>query len=199
MCPRGIRLSGTLLALVLAAGPAVAAPASYVFGKDVRTSYKVVHPLHTSIGLSDQLLGTIRVLDASQAILELPLRLRMPVRSFRSGNRSRDRNMALVMQAERHPMVDLVIDSVTWSERRATPDGLILVGEATGKLQVRGVTQSVRIALEGRLRPDLLTVRANFPISLDAHGVERPSLMLRPVDDEVLLSVEATATVLSPS
>jgi len=107
--------------------------------------------------------------------------------------------MALVMQAERHPMVDLVIESVTWSERRATPDGLSLVGEAAGKVQVRGVTQPVRIAIEGRLRPELLTVQASFPISLEAHGVERPSLMLRPVDNEVLLSVEATATVLSSS
>ncbi|MEB3204930.1 MAG: YceI family protein [Candidatus Sericytochromatia bacterium] len=194
-----MRHPGPLLALLLAAGPAVAAPASYVFGRDVRTTYRVVHPLHVSVGTSDQMQGTVRVLDASQATLELPLRLRVPVRSFRSGNRSRDRNMALVMQADRHPVVELVLDSVVWRERRATPDGLSLVGEAAGKVQVRGVQQPVRIALSGRLRPDVLTVEASFPISLDAHGVERPSLMLRPVDDEVLLSVEATATVLPPA
>lgn len=200
MFPRLGVLAAILLAQIAAPPAAQAAPGVvYVFGGESHLTYRLAHPLHVTTGESDRLQGAVQVLDPAEGSLQLPLRLTTPVRSFRSGNRSRDRNMALVMQAERHPFVELLVQQIAWRARRPTGAGLDLLGEGTASVRIRGVTRPAVLGIRGTLRPQTLSVTASFSVSLEAHGVERPSLMLRPVDDLVELTIEATATPATPA
>lgn len=171
---------------------------SYVFGQESRLAYQVTHPLHTSVGVSRQLRGEVTVLEGTEGRLEVPLTLQVPVRSFRSGNRSRDRNMALVLDAEHHPWVRLTLDRIDWTSRKPGVAGLELSGEGFGKLNLKGVSRPVSVALSGVLGTEILVVSGHLTFSLEAHGVERPSLMLRPIDDAVVLDIAATASVRTP-
>lgn len=187
------KLLSLTAALLLGAGAARAAePGTYAFTRQSTASYHVMHPMHHVVGVSHDLAGEVRV-AGSEPDLVLPLRLSIPIRSFESGNRNRDRNMLQVMHAARYPNALLEIQSVRWSKRLTEGPRTTVEGTATGDLTLNGLMHPVDLRLDGFTDGDRLEVHAAFSFLLHDYSLERPSLLFRPVDDEVKLEIEGIA------
>lgn len=186
-----------LLALPLAPGSAHAAPAAtFDFGPASTVSYHLVHPLHQVTGVSHALRG--RVVMAGEH-LATPLTLRLPLLTFDSGNTSRDANAALTLEVGRFPAAVLEVRRFAETSRTALPGGAwAIVGEASGELALHGVKRAVTVPLRARVGPEGVTVDAAFEVSLTAHQIPRPSLMFKPVDDTVKVSVHGVAAPAAP-
>jgi polyisoprenoid-binding protein YceI len=170
------------LALALAAGatPASAATRTFAVKPGSELSYRVVHRLHSVDGRTSDVEGRARVLgDGSVQVM-----IRAPVASFDSGNGNRDAHMREVTDAARFPFVVVKAAGGGAAVPASFPaeQPLTLAGELT----FHGVTRPVEVPVTIRWQSgERATVEGGFPISLEAFGVERPSLMFVKVEDRV--------------
>lgn len=167
--------------------------ARYVFGPESTVTYRVTHPIHGATGVSHELRGSIEVVLGGNPTLRLPMKLSIPIQSFDSGNRNRDRNMLSTMNAARYPTAALEITSVTWSSQHTQGEKVLAEGVAKGTLSLHGTNQSVEIPVAGSADPQRLEVKSKFSILLSKYGVDRPSLFFRAIDDEVPIEVTGIA------
>lgn len=178
------------LALVLAASPA----GSQSFTLDPAASsvtYHIVHKLHHVDGRSGAIEGKA-VLQSDGKLLAM---VRAPVSSFDSGDRNRDTHMLEVMDAGKFPFV--VVKGV------AQLDGALLAvaQKATtvdvklqGEVELHGVKEPVTIPLTVEFRPDgTAHVKGALEVSLEKHGIERPSLLFVKIDDACKVDVDLVA------
>lgn len=182
----------SLAALVLAAAPAAApaATTTYAFGKQSVVTYTMVHQLHAFEGTTATLRGKVAIAGGK---LVTPLKLTIPVVSFDSGNRNRDANALLALDAGRFPSVALDVAQFTEKGRTGSGAAFEVKGDASGTLKLHGVTRSVTIPLTAKVAPDALVVDAAFEVKLTDYGIERPSLLFKPVEDEVKVTVHGVA------
>lgn len=178
----------------LASLPADAAePLRYRFGPESTVTYHVSHPIHGVTGVSRNLSGTIAIAPGASPELVLPVRLAIPIASFDSGNRNRDRNMLSIMKAARFPDAILVIDGVRWISKRTEAGVTTADGTASGSLALGGVTRPLTLTLSGSMQPTRLEVVSRFSFSMSEYGLERPSLLFQPIDDRVEVEVSGVA------
>ncbi|BDG10003.1 YceI family protein [Anaeromyxobacter paludicola] len=167
-------MPGALLSLLLAAAlPAgsfsVDAPASEV-------RYTIVHKLH-------QVHGVSREAEARAVVKEdgtVQAMARVPVVSFRSGDGNRDEHMLEAMEAGKFPFV--VFKGIAHlGPSRELPAGPV---PFEGEVELHGVTTPLQVPLTLAPQPDG-SVRATgaFEVSLDAHHVQRPSLLFVKIED----------------
>jgi hypothetical protein len=113
--------------------------------------------------------------------------VRAPLRSFDSGNSNRDAHMLEVTDVARNPYV--VFKGVgTMNVPTSFPAEVQLPvqGELTLKT-ARPVEVRVQVRFES---PDRASIDSTFPVSLERHEVERPSLMFVKVDDAITIEVK---------
>ena len=180
--------AGTLMAA--AAATTAAPPVTYAFTKATDVTYHMVHPLHQVKATTHTLRGKVTVADGK---LVTPLTLTLPLVSFDSGNANRDANALLALEANRFPSAKLTIDRFTERSRTVAGAATELAGDAVGTVTVHGVPKPVTIPLKARVAPDALIVDAEFVVSLSAHGIPRPSLLFKPVEDAVRVVVHGVA------
>ena len=176
-------MTTAILALLLSAG----LPAGTVLSLDAARSeirYTVVHKLHQVEGRSREIEGKAVVREESIVISQV----RVPVASFRSGDANRDSHMLEAVQAGSFPYA-------TWkgSIRLLGPDGEIPPEPAVmdGEVEFHGVKRRLSVPVRIALLPDgSLRVQATFEVSLDAHGVDRPSLLFVKVNDACSVAVD---------
>lgn len=163
--------------LVLVAGQAQAA--EWV-SKTGEVTYHVVHKLHR-VDATTTKVEAVAILD----VAGLKVMARAPVASFDSKNANRDAHMLEVVDAARFPLVTV----------KAAAPGLVMPtgGKATVKLdglvELKGVKAPVPITAEVDLStPGRAVVHFELATKLSAHGIERPSLLFVPVDDELKIS-----------
>ena len=106
----------------------------------------------------------------------------MDVTTFDSGNSNRDSHAMEVVDALTYPDVQFTSTSVV---QRA--DSLVV----TGKLTFHGVTNEVTMVGSAQWLPDELDVKGGFDLSLTAFKVERPALLLIPVEDRLTFTLAA--------
>jgi hypothetical protein len=113
--------------------------------------------------------------------------VRAPLRSFDSGNSNRDAHMLEVTDVARNPYVVLkAVGTLTAPSSFPAELKLPLKGELTLK-----TTRPVDVTVEVRFEsPDRATIESSFPVSLEQHQVERPSLMFVKVDDQVTIEAK---------
>jgi hypothetical protein len=182
-------LGGGLLARAQAPAPAPAPAgdlALNVIAADSQVDYHVVHPLHKVNGKSKKIQGSARILGSGRAQVSVSV----DADSFDSGNANRDAHVKEVIEAAKHPKVEI----------KAIGDGLTLptsfpsTVEKTFKVQVgfHGLEPRptydvpVKVTFESATR---VRAQATIQLSLDAFKIERPSLMFKKVDDA--LKIEA--------
>jgi polyisoprenoid-binding protein YceI len=175
-------MTGPLLALLLAAGLSPGTLAVDPAASTLR--YHVVHKLHRVDAETRSVEGraALKPDGTVQAMV------RAGVAGFRSGDANRDGHMQEVLEAGRFPL--------------ATFRGLARLGPdlqlpATlpmdGEVELHGVRRPVQVALAvERLADGSLRARTSFEVSLDAFGIERPSLLFVKVDDACRIDVELT-------
>ncbi|MNX92419.1 YceI-like domain protein [compost metagenome] len=183
-----------MLGLAALQAPARGAePLRYTFTPESTVTYHVSHPLHGATGVSHQLAGTISLMPGANPELVIPLRLSVPLASFDSGNRNRDRNMLSVMSAARYPEAVLVIERVTWINKQTSGSQTSAEGTGMGSLTLKGVSRPITVSLNGSLNGPRLEVNSRFSVLLSEYGIERPSLLFRPIDDRVDLDITGIA------
>ncbi|HWV39538.1 MAG TPA: YceI family protein [Vulgatibacter sp.] len=142
-----------------------------------RVEYQVSHKLHEVHGVTEE--ATARA-TATGDVLSVVARAR--VDSFDSKNRNRDRHAREAIEAERFPIVEVRGEARGFSppvgsERRIT---------LSAEVDFHGVVVRKEIPLVLKPRgPDGFEATFEFPVSLEAHRVERPSLFRVKVADEM--------------
>lgn len=165
--------------LPLALSQAPAAPRTFAVAPGSTLAYRLVHKLHGVDGVSKAVEGRARLLPGGG----VQVAVRARVDSFDSGNGNRDAHMREVTEASRVPYVAFK-GAGAGVEVRSFP--AVVAVPLQGVLDFHGrqvpveVEATVRFESESRA-----TVEATFPVSLDAHGVARPSLLFVRVNDRI--------------
>ncbi len=172
-------LASLALISTLAAGPQVLS----VDAARSTIRYRVNHKLHKVEATSHAIEGKALLEEGAVRAM-----VRVPVASFDSGDANRDEHMRQTMEAGRFPHVVL---------KAAGPAALPAPGTAArevklrGELDFHGVKRGLEVPVTLQVEPGgAVRVKARLAVSLEAHGVERPSLLLVKLDDECLVDVD---------
>lgn len=171
-------------ALSLAAGDV---PRTFAVMPGSTLSYRLVHKLHEVTGVSKAVEGKARVLpDGGVQVV-----VRAGVDSFDSGNGNRDAHMREVTEAARYPLVQVKAVGAGVAAPASYPAAIELV--LRGELTFHGRSRPLEVPAKVQfLSADRVTVEASFPVSLEAYGVERPSLLFVKVNDRIDLAAKLT-------
>jgi polyisoprenoid-binding protein YceI len=189
--PRLTALAGLLLSVVLSTVPAAAqqaappaAPAREwsVKPEGSTLTYTLKHKLHEVEGKAAPTSGRARLLPDGT----LQVAVRANVADFDSGNSNRDAHMKEVTEANKFPYVEFkgAANGVKLPETFPGQVRVTLEGEVT----FHGVKQPVKVPMTVTFTSAKeARAEGTFELSLDAHKVERPSLMMVKVDDKLVL------------
>ncbi|HWV37266.1 MAG TPA: YceI family protein [Vulgatibacter sp.] len=141
-----------------------------------RIEYVLVHKLHRVVGATEEPEVAL-VIDESG----LKVMARAKVASFKSGNGNRDAHALEAIDAANHPLV--VVKGVAPGFKPPATPGVVKV-PLKAQVELKGVTvpRDIEVTLDYR-SPDRAEATFSFPESLEAHQVERPSLMMIKVED----------------
>jgi polyisoprenoid-binding protein YceI len=143
-------------------------------------SYFLVHPLHHIEATSKEITSTVTADASTHAVTGVSMTV--DVSTFDSGNSNRDS----------HAME--VIDAISFPEARFTGDSFEAKGDSllvSGNLTFHGVTKRVTVRSLPQWGQGTLTVAGILDISLTEFHIDRPSLLMIPVDDELHFTLHA--------
>ncbi len=143
-------------------------------------AYRMVHPLH--------------VIDAKSTSVDFKLELdpmtreiktvtaQVDVTTFDSGNSNRDSHAMEVIDAITYPDVEFTSTSIAQKG-----DSLFV----TGKLTFHGLTKDIVLAGTTQWQPNRIDVHGAFDIGLTEFKIDRPSLLMIPVEDKLSFTLAA--------
>ena len=180
-------LYGCLLAvLCLCAVAAPLAKRKLVADKALSTvGYAAKHPLHDWAGLSRAVNCAVTYNDDTKQIENVAVSIK--VATFDSGNSNRDSHMMEVLDGLKYPNVTFVSSDV-----KTGADGALT---ATGNLTFHGVTKPATLQATRKDVGGKMTITGEFPVSMTAHNVERPSFMGMKTEDMMTLRFNAVFTM----
>lgn len=149
--------------------------------KESSIIYRLTHPFHEVESISKDAQCIITVDIGKKEIKQVSVQV--DVTTFNSGNSNRDS----------HAME--VIDALSYPEANFTSTNIVQYGDSlkiSGKLTFHGITKDIRITATSKWTNNKLIVNGKFEISLTAFKVERPSLLMIPVKDELKFSIMQT-------
>jgi polyisoprenoid-binding protein YceI len=135
-------------------------------------TYQIVHPLHEVDATSTAVQFRVGVDTLAKTVTSVAANV--DVMTFDSGNSNRDSHAMEVVDALTFPEASFRSTSVTQRH-----DSLSIAGT----LLFHGVTKPVRMDALSRWGPSGLRVDGGFNISLTEFQIERPSMMMMPVND----------------
>jgi len=147
-------------------------------------SYQLTHPLHEVTATSHDIESTLNLDQETKTIKSVTTTI--DVTTFDSGNSNRDSHAMEVIDAITYPDVHFTSTTVT-------PKGDSV--DVEGLLTFHGVTDTVSIAASVQWNHSDVTVDGHFNVSLTAFKIERPSLLLIPVDDTLRFSLHCVYRV----
>jgi polyisoprenoid-binding protein YceI len=143
-------------------------------------TYRLVHPLHKIESTSKEVVYRLQGDPTTRGVTSVSASV--DVTTFDSGNSSRDS----------HAME--VIDAISYPEATFASTSIASHGDSlnvTGKLTFHGVTKDVTVRAKAVWGEKKLVVDGSFDISLTAFSIERPALLLIPVEDDLRFSFSA--------
>ena len=143
-------------------------------------SYTGSHPAHDWTGISSNFKGGI----VCNTLDDCVIKIQIPVRSFDSGNSSRDSNMLYYVEANKFRYVTF------FSKSFAINDETLSIGNKfniEGVIDFHGIEQSVFLNISIFPDGEYLIGVTDFEISLSEHGVDRPSLLFVPISDNIII------------
>ena len=143
-----------------------------VVKKDSWITYRITHPLHEIEATSKDVVYHVEIDAAKKEVLSVSADV--DVTTFDSGNSNRDSHAMEVIDAIDYPEVNFASSSIVQAG-----DTLKIAGTLT----FHGVTHEVVLAAIPRWTPERLEVSGHFELSLTAFKIERPSLLMIPVED----------------
>lgn len=137
-------------------------------------TYGITHPLHEIEALSKDAYCDVYADPATHEIKHAYVKVQ--VTTFNSGNSNRDS----------HAME--VIDAISYPEAKFTSTAIVAKGDEliiSGKMTFHGITRDETIIAKAVWADETLTVNGSFALSLTAYKVERPALLMVPVNDDL--------------
>jgi polyisoprenoid-binding protein YceI len=177
-----------VLATLLLSAPALAQEGAHLYsvkGGDSTLTYRLKHKLHVVEGTAHPAEGKARLLPDGT----LQVAVRANVADFDSGNSNRDAHMKEATEAAKFPTVELKGLATGVKVPTTFPSEQTVA--LKGQLTFHGVKQSVEVPLKVTFTSakDVSAV-GTFQVSLEAFKVERPSLLMVPVDDALDLETK---------
>lgn len=141
-------------------------------------TYQLTHPLHEIESTSKEANCMIDMDLSTKQIKKVSVRV--DVTTFNSGNSNRDSHAMEVIDALSFP--EAIYESSSTEQKG---DSL----KVYGKLTFHGLTRDQTIVVKTNWSNDKLIISGGFTISLTYFNVERPSLLLIPVNDALKFSL----------
>lgn len=146
--------------------------------------FHVNHALHKVDGSSRSVEGKA-LIDPDGTVKTM---VRIPVQSFDSGDSNRDSHMLETLQAGKFPNV---VFKGVGKVPGATPGGLPIPVTLRGELDFHGVKHAVEVPVTVEFGQDgSARVRGKLIVSLEAHQVERPSMLTIKLDDDCVIAFD---------
>jgi polyisoprenoid-binding protein YceI len=146
--------------------------------------FHVNHKLHQVDGVSKGAEGKA-VLEADGTFRTM---VRIPVQSFDSGDSNRDSHMLETLQAGRFPNV---VFKGVGKVSGAAPGGKPISATLRGELEFHGVKRAVEVPVTVEFGKDgSARVLGKLTVSLEAHQVERPSMLMMKLDDDCAIAFD---------
>jgi len=138
-------------------------------------TYAMRHPMHSWEGVSHDVTAAIVYDDEAKKVETVAVIAK--VASFDSQNANRDSHAIESMEGIKYP-------NVTFSSQQVQDDG---TGKLTvvGNLTFHGVTRPVTIPVSRKMNDGMVIYAGNFDVKLTDFKVEKPTLMMVPVEDEL--------------
>ena len=102
------------------------------------------------------------------------------VKDFNSGNSSLDSNAMRVVEALKYPNVIFRSSLIEQNDDRVYLEGV---------LEFHGIKQNLKVEGEIESLEDQIKINTDFIIKLSDFEIKRPSLLLRKVEDEILVEI----------
>ncbi len=102
------------------------------------------------------------------------------VKDFNSGNSSLDSNAMRVVEALKYPNVIFRSSLIEQNDDRVYLEGV---------LEFHGIKQNLKVEGEIESLDDQIKINMDFIIKLSDFEIKRPSLLLRKVEDEILVEI----------
>ena len=164
--------------LIFSAVSAFAQKTSVDLGSDVSVmTCRVFHPFRSVVMVSTEAMYRVRADTSSRTLSEVEGLVDMA--SFRSEDAGWDARVRGVIDTTAHPVA-----SFESTEVKEDGDSVNVVGE----LLLHGVRKYVNIRARSVWSDSALSVSGRFDLSLSAYGISRPSILLLPVADTLLVS-----------
>jgi polyisoprenoid-binding protein YceI len=142
--------------------------------KETSMTYQITHPLH-EIEATSKDINCWADFDPSKKEIT-HVYVQIDVTSFNSGNSNRDSHAMEVVDAITYPYVKFNSSGITQNGDKI---------KVSGKLLFHGVTKEITFDAAPKWEGNKLIVSGAFTISLTAFKIERPSLLLVPVSDDL--------------
>ena len=141
--------------------------------------YKLTHPLHEVEATSNKGVCIVNIDTASKEIKQTLVEA--PVTSFDSGNSNRDSHAMEVIDAIKYPVAKFLSSDIVYKG-----DTLIVSGAMT----FHGITKNIIFDAVQKMDGNKLEIDGSFKLSLTAYKVDRPTLLMMPVDDLLTFTIK---------
>lgn len=141
-------------------------------------TYAMRHPMHEWEGVSREVACAIVYDDATQRIENVAAAVK--VSSFDSGNSNRDSHALESLEALKYPNVTFVSQDI-----QPGPNGALTI---RGNLTFHNVTKPIVVQATRKDGNGRITVEGKFNLTLTDYKIERPSLMMIPVEDDLRMT-----------
>jgi|WetSurMetagenome_2_1015567.scaffolds.fasta_scaffold523114_2 polyisoprenoid-binding protein YceI len=143
-------------------------------------TYRLVHPLHKIEATSKEVSYNVEADETARTVQSV--NAEVDVTTFDSGNSNRDSHAMEVIDAIDYPTVEFHSSAI---EQKG--DSI----HVTGALTFHGVTSTVTIPGALEWSEKKLVFHGYFFVSLEAYEIERPSLLMIPVEDALHFTIAA--------
>ncbi len=140
-------------------------------------TYAMRHPMHSWEGVSREVTAAIVFDDETKKVETVAVVAK--VASFDSQNANRDSHAIESMEGIKYP-------NVTFSSQQVQDDGAGKL-TVTGNLAFHGITKSITIPVTRKMSGGMTIYEGSFDLKLTDFKVEKPTLMMVPVEDELKL------------
>lgn len=181
-----IKKTCLVLALVVWASAAQAAPFEAAAGSKI--TYQAIHPAHEVNGVTEKVRGKVEY-DPAKPLEFIGLvnkNVQADWADFDSGNKNRDANVRVVVNADKFPSIAFVIEAI----EKPVQTGTVIAGQLRGRLYINGVKQTltapVSIDVTDAKR---ILVSAKLITKMTDFKIDRPSLLFVKVNDDLIIDV----------
>ncbi|MGA8265566.1 MAG: YceI family protein [Ignavibacteriaceae bacterium] len=141
--------------------------------------YKLTHPLHEVEAISKKGICIVNADTAAKKIKQTLVEV--GVTTFDSGNSNRDSHAMEVINAIKYPGAKFLSSNIVYKG-----DTLIISGAMT----FHGITKNIIFDAVQKWTNNKLEIDGSFKLSLTAYKVDRPTLLIMPVNDDLDFTIK---------